>query len=340
MYIQPLSMGAGVSPAPSKSRNLPNRILKAFDNAKHLTGLPRSVKDTLAELCRFIPQSEPFATIFAHKERIAERIGASERTVYRHLSVIEASGLIEVLEQERKSRNGRFAVARIRLTRKAAAMLGFIQAEETLIELEQEAEKEPAPQVIHSQPSAKVSDGHTLTEPTISKSQRPPSLENGLPQDLSWLTGNGVSRAGIFKLMGKAKAKGKRLSDITLACHAYINPLKGGKLYTYLAKLADGPSDFSVAAANERKRLADQIDQEKFARKCRIFRERFKSTVLTDKAQTRLYLIDERAQYVQVIGPGIQGTQPLTDLAPWIKGMETGWLVLATLETENRIMGR
>lgn len=340
MYVQPLSMGSASPIAAPKSRNLPNRILKAFDNAKHIIGLPRGVKDTLAELCRFISQKEPFATIFAHKDRIAQRIGASERTVYRHLNKIEEEGLIEVLEQERKSRNGRFAVARIRLTRKAAAMLGFIAADDVLIEPEQAAENTAEINVIHKQPNDKMSDGHTLTEPTIAKSQRPAQLKNGLPQDLSWLTANGLSRAGIFKLMGKAKCKGKRLSDIVLACHAYLSPLTGGRLFTYLAKLADGPTDFAVAAAGERKRQAERQAQEAMQRKCRMFRERFKNTALTDRAQTTLYLIDERAQYVQVIGPGIQGTQPLNDLAPWISRMETGRLVLATLDAENRILGR
>ena len=340
MYVQSLSMGSASPLAAPKSRNLPNRILKAFDNAKHIIGLPRGVKDTLAELCRFISQKEPFATIFAHKERIAQRIGASERTVYRHLSKIEEEGLIEVLEQERKSRNGRFAVARIRLTRKAAVMLGFIAADDALTEPDPAAENTVEINVIHRQPNDKMSGGHTLTEPTIAKSQRPAQLKNGLPQDLGWLTASGLSRAGIFKLMGKAKCKGKRLSDIVLACHAYLSPLTGGRLFTYLAKLADGPTDFAVAAANERRRLAERQEQDTMHRKCRMFRERFRNTALTDKAQTTLYLIDERAQYVQVIGPGVQGTQPINDLAPWIKRMETGRLVLATLDVENRILGR
>jgi len=364
MCIATTSMNAGIGITQPKPRNLPNRILRAIDNALHLDGLPRSLRATLADICRFVPQSRPFDTVFAHKEKIAQRTGASERTVYRHLQSLQASNMVEVLDQERKSRNGRFSVSRIRLTRRAAGLLGFIEIEEDLfipdaidtppseptdqgdpaaaasdaeITGPAEASAKPENPVIHSQPHAILSDGHTLTKPTISSNQPTPSTKNGLPIDLTWLTGNGVSRSGVFKLMKKASIKGKRLSDIVIACMQYIAPLTGGRLYTYLAQLADGPTDFSVQAANERKRIADFREQEIFTRKCKIFRERFKKTTLTNRAQTRLYFIDESAQYVQVVGKGQQGSAPLNDLTTWIDAMETGQLVLATLEAEKRI---
>ncbi len=308
--------------APAKSRNLPVRILRAFDNAKHMLGLSRSTKDTLAELCRFVPQNEPFATIFAHKSKIAERIGASERTVYRHLEQLEKGGLIEVLPQERKSRNGRFSVARIRLTQKAAAILGFIE-----VEID----------VFHTPPSDKMSSGQTLTEPTISKNQPATRVKNGLPIDLTWLTGLGISRAGVFALMAKAKANGKRLSDIAVAVADLLKDLRGGRLFAYLAKLATGPSDFTVQAAETRKRIAAADERRAYERKHAAFRERFRGTTLTNRAQNTLYLIDSKAAYAQVIGAGRNGTTPLTDLTPWIEQVESGRLVLATLEVERRV---
>lgn len=105
---------AGDKLAPAKRKNLPNRILRAVDNAMHLSGLQRNVKATLAEICRYVSQAEPLQTIFPTKAKIAERTGASERTIYRHLEKLVELQLIELSEQERKSRNGRFAVARIR----------------------------------------------------------------------------------------------------------------------------------------------------------------------------------------------------------------------------------
>lgn len=188
----------------------------------------------MAELCRFVPQNRPFDTIFAHKSTIAERIGMSERTLYRHLVTLQAQHLIDILAQDRKSRNGRFAVSRIRLTRRAAVLLDLIDATEEFAQLvgandevedegpssscvltldveaiqtQRATEADTNSKVIHCTPYDKLADGYTLSVPTITKNQPPQYIENGLPMDLTWLTGNGLSRAGIFKLMDLQKAE-------------------------------------------------------------------------------------------------------------------------------------
>jgi DNA-binding transcriptional ArsR family regulator len=312
--------------APAQRRNLPNRILRAFDNAKHIAGLPRSAKDTLAEICRFVKQSAPFETIFPHRVTIAERIGASERTVYRHLQLLQVEGLIEVLSQDRKSHNGKFSVARIRLTVKAAELLGFVA---------------PREDVIHTAPSATLSDGHTLTEPTSSDKQLSKRTENGLPMDLSWLTGNGLKREGIFKLMKIAKNHNKLLSDIVLVVHQYIKNLKGGHLYAYLNKLASGTSDFSVGAANERRRIADEAAAKRSRLKEAMFRERFRGTALASRDHQTLYLIDGQARFAQIFSLKHQGgarTMPLNDVSPLISALEEGRIVLATSGVEQKFM--
>lgn len=358
---------AGSELVPAKRKNLPNRILRAFDNAKHLGGLQRGVKDTLAELCRFIPQDRPFDTIFAHKATIAARVGASERTIYRHLATLQQRQLIEVLEQDRKSRNGRFSVARIRVTHMAAVLLGLIDSAATPapspalpraealaqpIQAHDASHNQPveaastgsvdhaAPPngVIPSAPSAKMASGHTLSVPTISKNQPPQRIENGLPIDLAWMTGNGLSRAGVFKLMGKAKSHGKRLSDIVTVVREYVGDLKGGRLYAYLAKLAEGPTDYAVAAAVERMRLLKAEKARVIAHKAEIFRTRFRNTCLTNRSQTRLYVIDEQARFAQIYSEGHSTTAPLNDLTEWIERLESGRLVLATLATERRLL--
>jgi DNA-binding transcriptional ArsR family regulator len=368
---------AGDELVPCKRKNLPNRVLRALDNAMHLHGLARGVRHTLAEVCRFVSQDRPFETVFAHKATIADRTGASERTVYRHLAILQQKELIEVLEQDRKARNGRFTVARIRLTRKAAALLAFIDAPEEIrieaVDCAPGPVKTPPPEpssqetdqaagidglqsslvtpdspgvatakaengIIHSQPHAKMAGRHTLSEPTISKSQPLQRTENGLPLDLTWLTGNGLSRAGIFKLMSKAKSKRKRLSDIVTVARPYLHDLKGGKLYAYLARLTDGPTDFSVAAARERLRQHAEQQAKSIARKADNFRQRFRNTCLTNHDRTRLYVIDEHARFAQIYGNKLRSTVPLHDLGPWIERIETGRLVLATLATERRLM--
>lgn len=314
---------------PAKKRNLPNKILRAFDNAKHLPGLSRTVRDTLAEICRFVPQTAPFSTVFAHKDKIAERIGASERTIYRHLNKLTEEGLIEVLDQERKSRNGRFSVARIKLTKKAAELLGLIETAHAV--------EAPGLQDIHSKPSDNMTAGHTLTVPTFTKSQ-PTQFQNGLPVDLSWMTGSGVSKAGIFGLMAKAKKHGKLLSDIVIAVWQYIRDLKGGRLYSYLLKLIVGPSDFASLASKERQRLQEEVKHKLAKAKEKAFKERFKGISLTTVDQKKLYVIDKNCAFVQVYNGGFIGTQPMNNLSYWISLIESGKLVLATKEIEAQIL--
>ena len=319
---------------PSKPRNLPNRILRAIDNALHLRGLPRNVRATLGDIVRFVPQSNPLESVFAHKKKIAERTGASERTVYRHLKSLETRGLIKIQNQERKSRSGRFSVARICLTKQAIELLGFTQ-----IDVQAPCSALPNSDVIHSQPSDTLSSRHTLTEPTISKNQ-PAKTKNGLPIDLHWLTGQGVSKYGIFKLMRLAKANNKFLSDVVLVTRSYLEDKRGGALFGYLAKICQGKSDFSYAAKLERNRIEDDKAARILKEKASLFRERFKNTTLTNRAQNKLFVIDGKAKFVQVFTAKGNGSMPLNDFREFIEGIETGRLVLATLATENRLMNR
>lgn len=333
---------------PAIRKNLPNRILRAVDNALHIGALPRALRPTLAEIARFVPQDRPFDTVFAKKESIALRIHASVETVFRHLKALKALGLIETLEQERKSRSGRFAVSRIRLTRQGAGLLGLIElpidvyAEAIMVDaIEVDASKEHGAagadiSVIHTPPHGILPVRQTLTEPTISKHQLPQRTENGVPIDLAWLSGNGVSRAGIFCLMGLARAKNKRLSDIVTVVHQRIRELKGSRLFAYLAALCKGPSDFSVAAASERVRLGAERMANEFQRKAAIFQQRFKGVALTNAAQTLLIVIDRTCTFARVFSRmKSSATMPLNDLRPMIEQVETGRLVLATLALEK-----
>ena len=352
---------------PAVRKNLPNRILRAVDNAMHVGALPRFLRPTLAEIARYVPQDRPFDTVFAKKESIALRIHASVETVFRHLRALKAHGLIETLEQERKSRNGRFAVSRIRLTHKAAALLGFIAEPDDVCAAAVAADvvlpeppalavpfatkppfpaelnagmhapvPAPATPVVHTPPHGKMTDGQTLTEPTLSKPQLPQRTKNGLPIDLAWLAGNGVSRAGVFCLMGLAKAKHKRLSDIVTVVDQRIRELKGNGLFAYLAALCKGPTDFSAAAATERARVRAERLATEFQRKAALFRERFKGVALTNPAQTLLILIDRRCAFAQVFNNGkAPATMPLHDLKPMIERVESGQLVMATLALER-----
>ena len=345
---------AGGQCAPSKSKYLPNRILRAIDAAMHSGSLPRRLRPTLAQLVRFVSQDRPFETIFAKKETIALRTDSSVETIYRHLSALRELGLIETLDQERKSRNGRYAVSRIRLTAKCAELVGLVSsAEQPLPETVLEAapvlfeasvsQSEPpacgsaTSEVIHNPPSVKMTCRHTLTEPTISKSQPTRRTQNGLPMDLTWLTRNGLSRSGIFKLMSIAKQAGKRLSDVVTAVYDRIESIKGARLYAYLKALASGPTDFAVAAANARRAIEATKQEQRDRAKVALFRQRFRGTALTNRAQTKLFVIDDKCAFVQVHSRNrVLGSSPLNDLREWIAGIESGAIVFATLAVERQ----
>lgn len=316
MHVQPISANISTD----KPRNLPTRILKAVDNAIHLNGIPRSVRNTLAEICRYVPQDKPFATVFAHKNHIAKRVGASERTVYRHLAIIQENGLIDVLEQERKSRNGKFSVARIKLTQKAAEILGFIPLKN---------------EVIHTSPSDKVTVGHTLTEPTNTNNQPTPGLVNGLPFDLSHLTSQGVSREGIFKLMGIATSHKHRLSDIITVLGNKIKDMRGKGLFGYLAKLAKGITDYAHQARVIREGEKQQMIENE--RKCKEhpIRQMLKTKTFVNAKKTAIFMVDQYAKFVQIISIKGNGTEPLNDPISWQYRINKGELITATAALET-----
>ena len=237
----------------------------------------------------------------------------SERTIYRHLNGLTQHGFIELLPQERKSRNGRFSIARIRLTQKALQSLELTET--------------------HS--------NHRLTlfSPTA---QLPRRLRQSLPDDLKWLTTQGLSKPAIFKLMGLASKKNKRLSAITAATRHTLSKRQGNDLYAYLIRLIDGPNDFSLAAKQQHQRCQAQEQQRRQAKQEPAFKERFARVSFINQEQTRLYKLDEPvAGYLSVFeksAPKMPRVSPL-NLA-WLSFLKTGLgqgqLILATKTMEAK----
>lgn len=89
--------------------------------------LSLTARNVLMFLVQVTNARDPLAPSWAFKETVAEYLGVGEATVYRMLNVLIENGLIERLPQERKSRNGRFAVARIRLTTECCVRLGLLR---------------------------------------------------------------------------------------------------------------------------------------------------------------------------------------------------------------------
>ena len=63
--------------------------------------------------------------VWAFKASIGAAVGLGERTVYRALDELAEAGWIDVLEQDRRNRSGRFHSARVVLTDLALKLLGL-----------------------------------------------------------------------------------------------------------------------------------------------------------------------------------------------------------------------
>lgn len=83
-----------------------------------LSSLSRAARSVLAFVVRLAECTDPTKPSWAFKATIAKEIGVSEATVYRGLKELVNLDLIERLQQERKSHNGRLFVSRIRLMKK------------------------------------------------------------------------------------------------------------------------------------------------------------------------------------------------------------------------------
>jgi DNA-binding transcriptional ArsR family regulator len=314
MHVRPLSKK---EPLPgSKPRRLPNAILRAIDNASHIVGIPRCVKDTFAEICRYVKQSDPLSPIWPTKEAIAERIGADKRTVHRHIKWLRENALIEVLEQGRKSHNGKFIYSQIKLTRKAAELVMLM---------------EPLASKENGLPSDKISLGHTLTEPSYTSSQ-PNHLINNLPNDLSHLTSQGLQKMGIFKLMGMAKAKGKRLSDIVAVLGHQLTDKRGGVIFGFLKNRINDEKDYAYVARLAREAALRQSEQLMHAIQARAVGESFKRQSFVNANKTIIFHVDANAQFMQVISPQRSGTERFPDAIAWQHRVISGSISFADNE--------
>lgn len=117
------------SPEKRGSRQLPPKIgsaLASINVAPLFRDLSPSARIVLSYLVKVTDAKDPQKPSWPFKETMAIELNLGEATIYRMLNVLIKHGLVERLQQERKSRNGRFAVARLRLTAECCAGLGLI----------------------------------------------------------------------------------------------------------------------------------------------------------------------------------------------------------------------
>lgn len=315
--------------APRKSKFLPNKILRAIDQAAELQGLTTGVRTTLQTICRYVSQHDPLGPVFTRKAKIADRAGLSERTIHRHIVKLESLGLLHAEDQRHGQKNGKFLVTHIFLTEKLAKMVGLIGAEEG---------------TLPSAPSDKMTGGYIkegLPDPSSTKKQGRPIHSNGqrteptIPSDLQPLAELGMWPQTICKLMKEAKDHGKLLSDILVAVKKRLIELKlGGKqIANYLRKAIASKTDFAAQAkqAQDKERKAEQGRAD--AALIAAFREQYAGKRLHSLDGRESVVIHSSGEHAQHQVGTMTGTLPLTtktDVTYLLGKIEKGILVEGT----------
>ncbi|WP_205182591.1 hypothetical protein [Burkholderia sp. LMG 13014] len=256
-----------LSPLPGK---IANALVRVYEGL-HEFNLVENQRKVFACLIRFgVNLNHPEANIFIKKSTIASKLNINEATVYRSLTALQASGLIERDAQKREGRNIK-TIGYIRLTRLALNMLGLSRGSTTPAVRPngeshatqpsqglQEAVAAAGKGVINLAP---VQDVNNAPKQSYSKNQPRRGLfekigNRTVPGDLAWLhTDNALSLSGLFKLMRIAKQKGARLSDVVMYSRHALSSLKGRELYAYLTTLIGLPVDHAWRAKEQSEQL-------------------------------------------------------------------------------------
>lgn len=224
------------------TRHLPSPLITARAAAMHRLNcldLNLTARRVLYGILTFVTINNLKREIFPRRETLRqEALLGSDATLYRGLATLEALGYI-TRAQKRQTRTGKFYLSPILLTDKAILLLGLKE-------------------LIHEYRSLKVRDGQykeLSKEPqSLQKSSSNADSANTidpatkLPIEVIPLLQLGVKKSAICMLMAKAKANGKRLSDVTKSVWHNLYRLRGREVVAYLSYLLEQDRDFASKA--------------------------------------------------------------------------------------------
>ncbi|MEP6605085.1 MAG: hypothetical protein ABJA60_03090 [Nitrosospira sp.] len=261
--VRSQEMRQGLRSPINRGKNFPHMIavaIVAITTGKAFPDIPRSARAVLAFALRIADRRDPTKASWAFKRTMACEIMVSESTVYRSLNILVKLGFIERFNQERKTHNGKLAVARIALTRKTCIGLGLIIRNE---ELKNESKSAHECFVLNRPPSVKMQDRHSSI--LLSADQQTQSLKKHspiqistnqilrkqrffkLPGELSWLNdANLLTLPQIFLLMREFSNRKQRLSEVLVVVGSRIRALPKKEVFSYLRALAKAPTDFKT----------------------------------------------------------------------------------------------
>lgn len=190
--------------------------------------------------------------VWAFKASIASAVGLGERTVYRALDELAAAGWVEVLEQDRRNRSGRFHSARVVLTDLALRILG-LSSEARSAKLADRSKEVviPSTKVKQDQPlQGQPAGGGAPVDK--SKADKPKAKSGALPPDVAWLGKLGLSHGQVFGLMGIYSAAGKRLGVAAEALRRHLDGKHARDAFAYLKAMASRDLDFGHVVETRR----------------------------------------------------------------------------------------
>lgn len=270
---------SGVTLAPT--RHLPSPLIAARAAAMHRLNcldLNLTARRVLYGILTFVTINNLKREIFPRRETLRqEAMLGSDATLYRGLATLEALGYI-TRAQKRQTRTGKFYLSPILLTEKAVLLLSLKE-------------------LIHNYRSSKMRDGQykerTKEPQSLQKSSSNADSANAidhetkLPIEVTPLLQLAVKKSAICMLMAKAKANGKRLSDVTKAVWHNLYRLRGREVVAYLSYLLEQDRDFASKAKELDTQQQEAMQQQRYRHTLETLDGRYDGwQVIADSGQT------------------------------------------------------
>lgn len=232
--------------------SLPIQVAHAIVRAQTLPVADAQVR-LLSILIGFADRLDPTKEIFVRRDTLAGKVSKSVDTITRILGELEADGWIS----RSQARNGlAFGSVLVRLSEKLLALVwGPAKSSEN--------QQQTCGQLPSSRPSEMTTvnkvNQQSFTRDNLSenssrqgeqKNQNQRQVASHLPDDLKSLDGK-LSMPAIWKLMGMASKKGKRLGDVVAATAKHWAKFSGRQLFAYLSKLVESDKDFGYIVKRE-----------------------------------------------------------------------------------------
>jgi len=247
--------------------DLPPIIQRAITRASDptiLNTLSLQQRWAMCVLLRRVSADDGADRFWVKRSNFAALLNISEPTVYRILAALERAQLI-VREAQKRTKGGGFAVAQMRLTDAAAALLGLTKAraqdgDESLYRYSSARRRSMVIDNNQAVKNLQSLEKHPQAGPaeTLSRKNEAAVRTHKVPEDLTLLHLRGLQPKQIFKLMALATARQKRLGDVVAVMAGYLGKLSGRALFAYVVRLLSVDKDYAYL-----RRQAAEADQEK-----------------------------------------------------------------------------